>query len=338
MKRLLIIGSSAPERIEEFYAKAFERLGVGVTLFDLEGGFKKLLKNRFTARLSGPLQAHIVHRRLLPHFHKPTFDAVFVVKGYQLSADTIHACRRLASSLPWVILNPDSPFEPGRGASSPHIRESIPLFDQYFIWSRALVPRLLEAGAQRPAYLPFAYDQDTHWPAPTSDVAESLSRTISFVGTYDPQRAELLETIADLPLQVFGEGWDRLPARSRLRTRVNHGLATGASLRKIVTSSLLCLNILRPQNYGAHNMRTFEVPAMRGLMLTYRSEEQQNFFPEHQASLMYGSTQELRDRVKHTLADSAAARSMRELAHQRSVGHSYLERARQVLAHLKAIS
>ena len=39
----------------------------------------------------------------------------------------------------------------------------------------------------------------------------------------------------------------------------------------------IALNILRDQNLSSHNMKTFEIPAFNGLMLTTRSKEQ-NFF------------------------------------------------------------
>ena len=40
-------------------------------------------------------------------------------------------------------------------------------------------------------------------------------------------------------------------------------------------------------------MRTFEIPSMGGLMLTTRSNEQDKFFPENKASLMFKDIQNL---------------------------------------------
>mgnify|MGYP006107481757 CR=1 FL=1 len=40
-------------------------------------------------------------------------------------------------------------------------------------------------------------------------------------------------------------------------------------------------------------MRTFEIPSMGGLMLTTRSNEQNKFFPENKASLMFKDIQNL---------------------------------------------
>ena len=36
----------------------------------------------------------------------------------------------------------------------------------------------------------------------------------------------------------------------------------------------IALNILRDPNLSSHNMKTFEIPAFNGLMLTTRSKEQ----------------------------------------------------------------
>ncbi len=79
-------------------------------------------------------------------------------------------------------------------------------------------------------------------------------------------------------------------------------------------------------------MRTFEIPAMRGLMVTTRSPEQAGYFPERQACLMYDDLLELRQ-VLHTIgAGEINVDDMRAAARANCHGHSYTDRAGSLLA------
>ena len=49
---------------------------------------------------------------------------------------------------------------------------------------------------------------------------------------------------------------------------------------KVICESHASLNIFRKQNELSHNMKTFEIPAMGGLMITKRSKEQDFFSPK----------------------------------------------------------
>jgi spore maturation protein CgeB len=333
VKRLLILGTEIPERMEAFYANAFRRLGVEVTIFDPDLALRWSQSGRIRYRLTYPFQHLLVHRALTQFYARPRWDAVLVFKGHMVSAKTIAALRRRAD-VPWTVLAPDSPWERGISTSSHHMRDCIRIFDLYYIWSRSLVERLRREGCPRPTYHACAYDESLHFPATVLD--PSLSRTITLVGTYDRRRAAVMAAIADLPVRIYGNGWDRISPRSPLRDKVRP-VALGNDLRRVVTSSLACLNILRPQNTGAHNMRTFEVPAMGGVLLASRSEEQNEFFPEGKASLMFASSDELREVIARLLTGQIDTQSMRQEALQRSRGHSYVERARAMLADIAAL-
>ena len=81
-------------------------------------------------------------------------------------------------------------------------------------------------------------------------------------------------------------------------------------------------------------MRTFEIPALGGLMLTTRSEEQQEFFPEGEASLMFEDTAELIDQIRGVFSDPARAHAIRRQGQMRVLQHTYSKRAQGLLAAL----
>ena len=93
-----------------------------------------------------------------------------------------------------------------------------------------------------------------------------------------------------------------------------------------MASSTVCLNPMRAQNKGAHNMRTFEIPAMGGLMLTSRSEEQQAFFPENEACYMYGDIEDLKKKIEYIIRNKQEDKQVRARGMELVAEHSYNNR------------
>jgi hypothetical protein len=331
MTRLLIIGSTEPKSAIEFsYLRGFRELGVDVTLFDPARAFYRFARNRVLNRAAWYMQHLWVGSEMRAFFARTTgWDIVVVFKGMFIPARSLADSIANSRGALWMCFDPDDPFDPGRGASTPHVRAAIPFYRTYLIWSRALVPKIQAAGCRDAVYFPFAADPSLHSPAVPRD--RTLRDVVTFVGAYDATRADLLESIADLPLRIYGHGWDRVGRRSQLRDKVVPHMIFDAELRRVVTSSAASLNLLRAQNVGAHNMRTFEIPAMGGMMLTTRSAEQASFFPENEASLMFEGKSELRARVESILRGDHDTEALRRNALARVSQHTYLERARTLL-------
>ena len=48
-----------------------------------------------------------------------------------------------------------------------------------------------------------------------------------------------------------------------------------------IYQNLNFIKYTRRQNYDSHNMKTFEITSMNGLMLTLKSKDQSKYFPEN---------------------------------------------------------
>jgi hypothetical protein len=314
------------------YLRAFKKIGFDrIMFFDLDRA--RLLKpsrqiwKRAIARGTALLEPFVLSRALLEFLRERAFDFIFVFKGYDISRKTLEACRELQPGAIWAILNPDDPFNLDRAASNSRIRASIDFFDIYFIWSRALCEKLVASGCRRVEYLPFAHDPELHEPV-MNIVEEPLA---SFAGSWDPMRESILSGLADFNIKIFGNGWDSVRNSAELgRAIASTSPIIGQDLANIIARSAVCLNILRPQNYGSHNMRTFEIPGMGGLMLTTRSQEQEEFFPDGDGCLMYSEFDELRFQMERALADQRLRKRIKKAAFALATNHSYAERARSV--------
>jgi spore maturation protein CgeB len=256
-------------------------------------------------------------------------------KAAEFARDTLESYRPDQPHAVWINLNPDDPFSGETGSSNSRIKDSISFFDLYVSWSRRLTSQLNRKGCKRAEYLPFGYDPDFHLPPGTN--ISSQGQYISFVGAWDKQREALLEKLVAFDLRIFGSSWSRVSKKSPLFPKITARNIYGKELSEVIFHSRASLNLLRPQNLGAHNMRTFEIPAMAGLMLTTRSREQQEYFPENEACLMFDTTDELSSQISRLLADGTSATAMRSKGHALVKNHSYIERAKSLLKMANAV-
>jgi len=338
----LIVGTAARGGLESMYLSAFARVGVEAELLrsDLPAGIAPVnLPARLARRATAGVARALRRRRVLEFFEttKDRFDVVMVMKGLDLTKALIARCRALTPGAFWLVYNPDDPFNvQSSGVSNSDVVASIPLYDLYAIWSRALADRLLAAGAKRVLYLPFGFDRAVH---PRASPELPRTKVVCFIGQWDPLReAALGALVGECDLRIYGNDWSRVRARSGLRERVTPRMLFGRELAEATAGAAIALNLLRPQNVGSHNMRSFEVPAMGGLLLTTRSAEQQAFLPEDEASFMFESKGELRYQVGRILAHPELAERVRARGGELVLAHDYEARARELVDAVRAFA
>ena len=78
-------------------------------------------------------------------------------------------------------------------------------------------------------------------------------------------------------------------------------------------------------------MKTFEIPAMNGLMLTQRSIEQNYFFPENKACLMFSDIKELKEKIEFIAKNKSKVKKIRNFGYVNSKKNSYRTRAKYLL-------
>jgi spore maturation protein CgeB len=333
---ILLVGSAQQTSLEQMYRRAFMANGImQVDLLDLEGGKPVLLRNKVLNRLLPGAGHNYSARLLIDHLSScNSYRWIFIFKGMQFSLQVLQQCRRLAPYAIWVNINPDDPYNlESRAASNSNVMQSRTFYDVYCIWSHLISNKLRADGCKRVLYLPFGYDETFHQPHATSKLDSEAP--VSFIGTWDRERELILAQLAGYNVCIHGPNWGRASSHFPLRDSLSYLYVNfGSEMSSIMSSSAICLNLLRPQNRGSHNMRTFEIPAMGGLMLTNRTEEQQELFPENEACYMYGDFDELKSKIDYILANKSDAHRVRARGIALVRTHSYTNRARDLLQQL----
>jgi spore maturation protein CgeB len=244
-------------------------------------------------------------------------DLILVLKCDDLPPLFYKALRRVCRGH-IAAFHPDDPWNGSgwllrRGSAHRNAIAQMHAVDTMFLWSQALVARARGRGVNA-HYLPFACDPELHPPTLSVDpVADArYAADVVFVGNWEPERERILAPLAEsgVDLAIWGASYwrDRCrhpPLRKAWRGRE----LVGEEQTRAIKTSRLCINVLRLQNKGSTNMRTFEIPCMGGFLLHEASAEAAAFFPPDVAAAYFDGPDDLVRAVRHWLAAPSAVRT-----------------------------
>jgi hypothetical protein len=266
-------------------------------------------------------------------------ELVLVVKGTYLHGKTV---RRIRQEIPVVNYYPDNPYcgvplSPKQPSALR--RDLIEIFKEYsrvFIWEKNLVSKLEGAGVAA-AYLPFGVDPEQYRPGETYNVAESAAAPEAvFIGGWRRKRENHLAAIQRHRVGLWGPGWESVARRFQGRHLVNLTPAYGRDCAVLYASAQVSLNIVDDLNMPGHNMRTFEIPASGGVMLSCYTAEQADFFPEGEAAWYYREPGEIDGILEELRQDRKAQERIKAAAMKIAQDHDYKFRAMKLLQEIDA--
>lgn len=328
--RVLIIGEFGAGALGLAYARAFEALGWHITRYDMWAGYTRggvLTHARALRRLLRPLVWRLMSREVVALAGREAPDLVLSTKAPFLGGSAVQALKRAARA-PVTVVYPDSPY--GAYAQRADVVAVLARFDRVYIWSRRLLARLHADGVASAAYLPFAHDPADYTPdGPVADPACGRRHAIAFIGQRYDKREAWLRALQGLDVGVWGLGW---PGAAAGGACVHREPAHGPRAAAVYRGATLALNILHADNLPAHNMRTFEIPPCRTVMLSEATEEIDAFFEPGRACLAAADPEALRAQAERALADAALTRAIAEEGARAAAPHTYEARSRTIVA------
>lgn len=336
--KILILFAGDRNSLGWSYGRAFKSLGHEITVLNPMDslGSWRLWTHRVSRRLLERQILYRFSRSFLPKLLEAgTFDVVFVGKGAWALPQLWKGYKAARPETTLVCYNADDPITTwSRGGNRPWVTEAIPAYDLYITYNESLVEPIRQAGARSVLRLPFAWDPSIH---PMQNFDDSAD--IVFVGNSDAYREEWLTALVEHPLaadwriHVYGR-WHQVRSTA-LRRAIQPVQKTGAEMARLTAGARVAINILRRQNEGSHNMRTFETPGCGGILASQLSAEQDTVFPDGQAAIYFRTPQEMAPRLAPFIGDLERLAAMRTDARARVAGETYLDRARVLLGTLE---
>jgi len=224
----------------------------------------------------------------------------------------------------------DDPWNPMHRA--PWFLKALQNYFAVFSPRHANLEGLGALGCKRVSYLPFGFDPELHFPEePSNSEREAFVTDVLFVGGADRDRVPICSAVANsgLSLAIYGDYWDRSVVTKSYWKRY----ADLTTLRKATASARVCLCLTRRANKDGHTMRSYEVPAMGGVVLAEATDDHRQMFGE-EGALYFRDTPEMITKAKWLIAHEAEARQMAARAHARvtSGRNTYRHRLETILA------
>jgi spore maturation protein CgeB len=341
-KKILLIGPFGPGQLPESLACAFERLDYQVFRFDSDRAYFEAgpgARNRLTRRIFRRLYWDRMNASTVEIIRCVRPNLVLCIKGTYLHPKTIWRVRR-ELGLPIANYYADNPFcgvplNPRNTSAQRHdLLDALRGYTRVWIWERSLAGQLKANGVSS-AYLPFGVDPDTYRPMEPAECAEcGQQHPVVFVGNHREKRQEHIAAMRRYTVALWGNRWNRALSAFNGRHRIHQTLVHGEDCARLYSSAAVSLNVLDDLNVPGHNMRTFEIPAAGGLMLSTYTAEQAEFFPENEAALYYREPAEMDDKIDRVFNDRDWAGALRQRAMAIAANHHYTERARVIAAEL----
>ncbi|MBM4360076.1 MAG: glycosyltransferase [Deltaproteobacteria bacterium] len=343
MRRVAIVSSAMEGAMALSVERGFRALGIHVKLVPYMDWLPQIAGfpgagavSRLGAKLSRPG----LEMRLLRELWGFRPDLVLFLKSDDLHGPIYSGLRRLLPRVVLVGYHPDDPWNRAtlttRGPAHRRSGEQMKAVDAMFLWSKHLVERARSEGVNA-HYLPFACDPALHPRFESVSEAEQrqLGAEVCFIGNWDAERERLLGPLADagLGLAIWGAPYWRDRCRHAGLRRAWRGRELLGREQALATAaSGVMVNVLRRQNKGACNMRTFEIPCQGGFMLHERSAETAAFFPAEVACGDFASPEELVAEARRWLADPDGRARVAEEGHRRALAWTYREWCEALLA------
>jgi len=331
--KLMIVGSDQVYAIENFYAKYLRELGLDVSVFTAQNYFyeyyNRSIFNKliFKSSLSGIIPR--INKLFRAEAEKFQPDIVWVFKGMEIMPETLKWLRNRNILL--TNYNPDNPFIfSGKGSGNRYVTESIGLYDLHFTYNTEVMARLRADYQVETEFLPFGFDLDEG----TLEKSRSQQEVIKccFVGNPDSERAAFIKKLLanGISIDLYGHHWEKY---------IEHNQASilppvyGHEFWKAIRRYRIQLNLMRPHNENSHNMRSFEIPGVGGIMLAPDTVEHRMFFTSGEDCFLFSDADDCSLKVGRILemSDTESAR-IRETARRNSLlkGYRYSDRAKTV--------
>ncbi|MFH1879123.1 MAG: glycosyltransferase [Candidatus Omnitrophota bacterium] len=327
--KILCVGYHNPNFVNTtvYREKAVRDLGHKTVEFDDRGFFLPgRLRDRFVFFQEWDLNR--LNKRLMNCVDAETPDICLIVGGHHILPDTVRYIN--GKNIITVLWTTDSPWY------FDNVLKAAPAYKHIFCAGTEAIEIFEREGIKGAAWLPFACDPDYHKPAGlcASEKARYGKDVVS-VGSFYPNRAEIMEKISDFDIGVWGPYWDRIGAFSPLRGKVTDVKINYSEWVKIYSAARVVLVLhyddKKTPCYQA-SPKLYEAMACGAFVISDNQRDVKNLFENGKHLVIFNSVEDLREKLKFYIAneDQRAAIAMagyKEVLEK----HTYKDRIRVIL-------
>ena len=328
----MIVGGTGGTNVADSLVKAAKILNLDIGFFDLKSAYQapKLIKQiNWYLRGRYPSKLRQFSDRLLQKCSQEVPKWLLTTGIAPVSFSALQKIGNFGTQR--LNFLTDDPWNTAH--YPPWFFKSLPYYDVVFTPRRANIDDLKKIGCQDVRYLPFGYDRDLFYPeSPVAREKEQYVADVMFAGGADRDRIPYINTLiqAGMKLNLYGTYWERY-SQTQAYTR---GQADVRTLRLAISEAKISLCLVRRANRDDNCMRTFEVPAAGGCMLTEDTSEHRAIFGKEGEAVVYFQTiDEMLEKARWLLNQDEERKRLATEAHLLITQghHTYRDRLKTML-------
>lgn len=352
MQKKILISAPRFYGIDEAIQESWIHCGFNAILknYRTESTLQEKIARRLTIKIPltksalMPLIRHYLsmeNRDFLTMIRREKPELLFVIKGDHLFPETLMVIKD-EMKIPMIAYIWDDPFYSYAGLYADEYRKTnfekgMDLYDHIFVYDTHYVEEIKKRGVLQTTYLPLATDPKRYEHMTISEEDQKLyGYDVCFVGVPYPNRVEVLDSLAQHRVGVFGDGWTKyFLRRGKKIPSYYRGKAIGEKVIKIYRSSKIVLNIHDPEAKEGVNTRTFDILACGARELVDYKKSLESHFKIGEEIIAYRNLEELRKLVAYYCQNVKELESISEKGRQRVLkDHTWHHRVEKVIATL----
>lgn len=220
------------------------------------------------------------------------------------------------------------------------LRRTLGEYDLHITSNLWNVDEFRQAGFPRVVHMELAANPAVRDPGEIPEAERrALGGPVGFIGHWEPvTERQLLHLVRhDVPLKIYGGGWDDAEAASELSRAVQHRFVKGDEYARAIVSFDINIGIVSKWNRNHTASRTFQIPALGAFLLHERNEVVTRYFKEGVEAEFFDSDDELLEKCRHYLARPEERRRIAAAGRRRCIESGYFEpdRVREILPALE---
>jgi len=326
--KVLILGNPFKYSIETSYLNNFKSLEYDCNIFNVtEINFLQKIFNHskvynfFKNNELRNLISINLNKKIIKFvdIYKPTVCFFFNLN--YIFPETIKDIKK--KKIKTITFLPDNHFH-NRIFIRKEIIDSLDIVDINFFWGKNIIKKF---KLKNSLFLNFAWDDLFKFKK--NNIAENQ---ISFIGTYDKFRNEILSNIfIKKNLKIWG---DKNWKKSILINNYQNRELNFKEYIEYSKKTLINLNILREQNIIGEglNMRTFELGGAKCFFLQNWSKAGEDFFQEHSKYILFKDSKEFNEKINFFLKEKKLRKIiLKKIFNFISSKHKYRDRIKEIL-------
>lgn len=318
--------------ITEYMENALRALGHELFIFDQR---KYIIPGRIRSRIKWLNQwdRKRINRKIMSLAKKNMPDLAIITGGHGITADTVKTLKDIG--MVTALWTTDAPrnFDP--------ILNVAPNYDFIFCQGSEAVELFEKAGINNAKWLPVGCDPQFHHPVQTTDEEKIIyTKDVSFVGSYYPNRWEILKKLTEFDFGIWGPHWDKVKTDSLRNYNLNNVKLPHAEWLKIYSCAKIVL-IIHYQDgripcYQA-SPKVFEALACGCFILVDRQKDVLNLFKNKKHLVVFENLEDLKRKIRFYLDNPLKRKKIAEKGQKEAIKyHNYSCRIETLLSRVKS--